>query len=101
VITDDIRSGEAGQEPPATFLTPKDVQERLKIGERLTYKLLHSQAIPNVRVGNLYRPPRRSGQGAIKRSRLGSQQMKREPLALVGTGTPKHSPRSAHAIIPR
>jgi excisionase family DNA binding protein len=55
VITDDIRSGEAGQEPPATFLTPKDVQERLKIGERLTYKLLHSQAIPNVRVGNLYR----------------------------------------------
>jgi excisionase family DNA binding protein len=55
VIADDIRGGEAGQEPPATFLTPKDVQERLKIGERLTYKLLRSQAIPNVRVGNLHR----------------------------------------------
>jgi len=55
VITDDIRGGEAEQEPPATFLTPKDVQEQLKIGERLTYKLLRSQAIPNIRLGNLYR----------------------------------------------
>jgi excisionase family DNA binding protein len=54
-LVDDIRGVEAVQEPPATFLTPKDIQARLNIGERLTYKLLRSQAIPNVRVGNLYR----------------------------------------------
>lgn len=37
------------------WLTPKDVQNELRIGERLCYRLLRSGAIPSVRVGNLYR----------------------------------------------
>ncbi len=37
------------------WLTPKDLQHELRIGQRLTYKLLRSGAIPSVRVGNLYR----------------------------------------------
>jgi excisionase family DNA binding protein len=37
------------------WLTPKDVQEELRIGERLCYRLLRSGELPSVRVGNLYR----------------------------------------------
>ncbi len=57
-MDDDSGSGAAAQETPPAFLTPKDVQKQLKIGERLTYKLLKSGAIPSVRVGGLYRIPR-------------------------------------------
>jgi excisionase family DNA binding protein len=46
----------AAQEPDvADWLTPKDVQHELRIGERLCYRLLRTGAIPSVRVGNLYR----------------------------------------------
>ena len=55
MITDDTHYGVESQAPDVTFLTPRDVQQQLQIGERLCYKLLRSQAIPNVRVGNLYR----------------------------------------------
>lgn len=37
------------------WLTPKDLQAELRIGERLCYRLLRTGAIPSVRVGNLYR----------------------------------------------
>jgi excisionase family DNA binding protein len=37
------------------WLTPKDLQHELRIGERLCYRLLRTGAIPSVRVGNLYR----------------------------------------------
>ncbi len=57
MITDDTHHGVETQAPDVTFLTPRDVQQRLLIGERLCYKLLRSQSIPNVRVGHLYRIP--------------------------------------------
>lgn len=49
-----------GDAPPdrANFLTPKDLQAELRIGERLAYRLLREGKIPSVRVGNLYRIPR-------------------------------------------
>ena len=42
-----------GAEPG--WLTPKDLQHELRIGERLCYRLLRTGAIPSVRIGNLYR----------------------------------------------
>jgi excisionase family DNA binding protein len=39
----------------AGWLTPKDLQRELRIGEKLTYRLLRTGAIPSVRIGNLYR----------------------------------------------
>jgi excisionase family DNA binding protein len=47
------------QERTGDWLTPKDLQHELQIGERLAYKLLKSGSIPSVRVGGLiriYRP---------------------------------------------
>jgi len=44
------------QEPEVSdWLTPKDLQRELRIGERLCYRLLRTGAIPSVRIGNLYR----------------------------------------------
>ena len=44
------------QEPEVTdWLTPKDLQHDLRIGERLCYRLLRTGRIPSVRIGNLYR----------------------------------------------
>jgi excisionase family DNA binding protein len=46
----------AAQGPDASgWLTPKDLQQDLRIGERLCYRLLRTGAIPSVRIGNLYR----------------------------------------------
>jgi excisionase family DNA binding protein len=39
----------------ADWLTPKDLQHELRIGERLCYRLLRNGTIPSVRIGNLYR----------------------------------------------
>jgi excisionase family DNA binding protein len=39
----------------ADWLTPKDLQHELRIGERLCYRLLRTGSIPSVRIGNLYR----------------------------------------------
>lgn len=39
----------------AGWLTPKDLQAELRIGEKLAYRLLREGRIPSVRVGNLYR----------------------------------------------
>lgn len=55
---DDTHVGVNVQPEPENFLTPKDLQRELRIGERLTYRLLREGAIPSVRVGNLYRIPR-------------------------------------------
>jgi excisionase family DNA binding protein len=44
------------QEPEVPdWLTPKDLQHELRIGERLCYRLLRAGEIPSVRIGNLYR----------------------------------------------
>jgi excisionase family DNA binding protein len=46
----------ATQEPDvSSWLTPKDLQHELRIGERLCYRLLRTGKIPSVRIGNLYR----------------------------------------------
>jgi excisionase family DNA binding protein len=46
----------AAQGPDVSgWLTPKDLQRELRIGERLCYRLLRTGAIPSVRIGNLYR----------------------------------------------
>ena len=47
------------QEKTHDWLTPKDLQHELQIGQKLAYKLLKSGEIPSVRVGGLiriYRP---------------------------------------------
>ncbi len=47
------------QAASGNWLTPKDLQHELRIGEKLAYKLLKSGSIPSVRVGGLiriYRP---------------------------------------------
>jgi excisionase family DNA binding protein len=51
VITDTSRNAQQAQD----WLTPKDLQAELRIGEKLCYRLLRSGDIPSVRVGNLYR----------------------------------------------
>ena len=58
-MADDTHGGVIAQETPATYLTPKDVQHELQIGEKLCYKLLKSGEIPSVRIGGLYRIPRK------------------------------------------
>ncbi len=52
-----LRTGPSATQGPevSDWLTPKDLQRELRIGQRLTYKLLRTGAIPSVRVGNLYR----------------------------------------------
>ncbi len=46
----------AMQEPDVSdWLTPRDLQDELRIGERLCYRLLRTGAVPSVRVGKLYR----------------------------------------------
>jgi len=46
----------AVQEPDVSdWLTPKDLQHELRIGERLCHRLLRNGTIPSVRIGNLYR----------------------------------------------
>jgi len=37
------------------WLTPKDIQRELRIGEKLAYRLLQDGTIPSVRVGGVYR----------------------------------------------
>ena len=46
----------AVQEPDVSdWLTPREIQDELRIGERLCYRLLRTGAVPSVRIGNLYR----------------------------------------------
>ncbi|PLS86577.1 MAG: hypothetical protein CYG60_06510 [Actinobacteria bacterium] len=56
---DDKRVGAKGQPEPSTWLTSKDVQEELRLGEKSVYRLLKSGAIPSVRLGGVYRINRR------------------------------------------
>jgi hypothetical protein len=74
---DDTHGGAVPQAPDVAFLTPKDLQNQLQISERLTYKLLRSQAIPNIRVAGMYRIRRQN-----RRSRPSSVSLQagQEPL---------------------
>ncbi len=54
-MADDTHAGIDAQPEPANFLTPRDLQRELRIGEKLCYRLLRDGTIPSVRVGNLYR----------------------------------------------
>jgi excisionase family DNA binding protein len=45
----------ATQGPNVDWLTPQELQDELRIGERLCYRLLRTGAVPSVRVGKLYR----------------------------------------------
>ncbi len=54
-MVDDKHGAADVQATLPVFLTSRDIQEQLQIGERLTYKLLSSGAIPSVRVNGLYR----------------------------------------------
>jgi excisionase family DNA binding protein len=58
-VHDNTRTISEKQPQTGVFLTPKDLQRELQIGEKLCYRLLQSGAIPSVRIGNLirvYRP---------------------------------------------
>ena len=54
-MEDDIHAGFGVQPKPSTWLTPKDLQQELRIGERLVYRLLKDSTIPSVRLGGMYR----------------------------------------------
>jgi excisionase family DNA binding protein len=54
-MDDDTHGVAVAQEPPVTFLTPKDLQRELQIGEKLAYRLLRDRTIPSIRVGGVYR----------------------------------------------
>ncbi len=58
-MDDDTHGGAVTQEHPATFLTPKDLQRELQIGEKLAYRLITNGTIPSVRIGGVYRIHRR------------------------------------------
>lgn len=64
-MADDTHSGVTIQEQPVTFLTPKDVQRELQIGEKLTYRLIADCTIPSVRIGGVYRIHRRQLEEAL------------------------------------
>ncbi len=56
---EDAINGEGvAQGQPAAFLTVKDLQAELRIGEAFAYRLLKSGKIPSVRIGRAYRIPR-------------------------------------------
>ncbi len=52
------------------WLTPKDLQRELRIGERLCYRLLKTGAIPSMRVGNLYRVHREALEELKEQARM-------------------------------
>lgn len=54
-MVDDTHGEAVAQEPPVTFLTPRNLQAELQIGEKLCYRLLKSGRIPSVKVGGVYR----------------------------------------------
>jgi excisionase family DNA binding protein len=43
------------QHPNEKLLTPRDVQARLRIGERMCYRMLNDGRLPGFRVGRLWR----------------------------------------------
>ncbi len=51
----DTNRGPSAQARKDGFLTTKDLQRELKIGQALAYRLLKSGAIPSLRVGGVYR----------------------------------------------
>lgn len=54
-MEDDTHAGVGIQPKSSIWLTPKDLQAELRIGERLVYKLLKTGEIPSVRLGGVYR----------------------------------------------
>jgi excisionase family DNA binding protein len=66
------------------WLTPKDLQRELQIGEKLAYRLLKNGAIPSVRVGGLIR---------IHRLQLEEALLKNPDLETKGKGPVVADPR--------
>lgn len=64
-MEDDTHAEISVQPEPANFLTPKDLQRELRIGERLVYKLLKTGEIPSVRLGGVYRIHRKQLEEAL------------------------------------
>lgn len=59
-MRDDKPLGSEGQPCElSTWLTPKDLQAELRLGEKSIYRLLQSGAIPSIRLGGVYRINRR------------------------------------------
>ncbi len=61
------------QPQSSIWLTPKDLQAELRIGERLTYRLLKDGTIPSIRLGGVYRVHRSQLETLGARSGLGTQ----------------------------
>ena len=61
-MDDNTSTGSNTQGHAPSFLTVKDVQRELQVGERLVYKMIKTGRIPAVRLrgeGSVYRIPRR------------------------------------------
>jgi excisionase family DNA binding protein len=77
-VDDDKHNVAIVQDQSVAFLTPKDLQHELQIGEKLCYRLLRSGAVPSVRVGGVYRIPRKHLEEVLLESLdLGIKQRKR------------------------
>lgn len=44
-------------EDPGRILTPKDIQEDLKLSRNTVYKLIRMNSFPKIKIGNSYRIP--------------------------------------------
>ncbi len=74
-MDNDTHGGVVTQEPPVTYLTPKDLQRELQIREKLCYRLLKDGTIPSIRVGGLYRIYRpRLEEALLENPDLGTKQ---------------------------
>lgn len=54
-MVDDTRTRGKTQATLANWLTPKEVQRELQLGERSVYRLLRDGTIPSVRLNGVYR----------------------------------------------
>ena len=54
-MEDHTPAGSRVQGESANWLTPKDLQQEFRLGEKAVYRLLRSGAIPSVRLGGVYR----------------------------------------------
>lgn len=58
-MQDDTHARSEVQAEPSTWLTPKDLQRELRLGEKSVYRLLRDGTIPSVRLHGVYRINRR------------------------------------------
>jgi excisionase family DNA binding protein len=65
MIDDSPEEATTQEHSPPKYLTVRELQHELRISEKLAYRLLQSGGIPSVRIGHVYRIPRRQLEEAL------------------------------------